>query len=317
MHHVHVQMLLTINKNMEVDSRKWKLDILSDENIKDYFLTIIDYADSQTNFYREGQKDRKCLSNIFLIVAIVAFAISLILPLMKGPDDKIFDSQVSYYSVSYLSLVIAGVFLLFDRLFGHSEAWMRYTLAKMQLDKVVAEFHGKWIQLIQGFDLANPSLEQKNQLMMTLLAFDNTLREVVIGETESWKTLFSEQIKEFNKQVGEKLKESREELESNQKEIKKNIDKKNEEERKKEFRGSLILSFNKKEKDVISILLSGKNKNVEITLEAHQYSKSFIDLEYGIYEIRITSDSENSKKTIEKIVLINEESTKEETFELK
>ena len=302
--------------------RNWEEEELNDEGIKDYLHKIIAYANKNILFYEEGRNRRKLISNTFLTLAVVAFAFSFIYPLfVKGEGEpKNLASFLSYYKISFITAVIASISLLFDRLFGHSEAWMRYTVTKMQLQRVVSEFHGRWIQMIQGIDLRNSTLEQKNELMKMLLEFDQVLRDVVIGETETWKKLFTLRIKEFNEQVAERLRISRTNMENSLEQVQKNIAILKEEETKRTLKGSLMLLFTREEKDNINLELKGESldKGISFDLEPNQHSKAFVDLKFGVYVLKVISKKEDeTPKLIEKIITIDKEATKEVTIDLK
>ncbi|WP_200978275.1 SLATT domain-containing protein [Echinicola sp. 20G] len=294
---------------MKASDRNWGIAGFNNAIIIDYLNKIIEYSDEQLIFYTKGKSRRRYFSNAFILLAVLGFSFSLILPILKGPSDEIciFNQIVNYYSIGYLSLALASVALLLDRLFGHSMAWMRFTSVKMQLDKIIAEFNGKWIQLLQSIDVQNPTLEQKNELMTILLAFDTTIRETIITETESWKTLFSEQLQSFNSKVNEELNLSREQLKTNKEEIKKNIKQKNDEENKKNQRGALLIEFEKEQKAKVTISLKGASLTKTLALDESNYSCSFDNLKLGRYLLTMTTLDTDKTKTIEKFVSIKED----------
>lgn len=302
-------------KLAKAEEREWGLNQIINLQLRDYLEKIISYVDSQLYFYDNRGKWRRLLSDICIGIALIMFSISLLLPLMKGPRDVfcVLKVEMTYYEVSYLSLVIASISLLFDKLFGFSAARMRYMLAKMELQKVVSEYHGKWIQSTQSLNLANLTTPQKNQLITTLLTFDNSIRKIVLDETNAWRTLFTKRLDEFTKTVSSRFDEAKKKLDDSKEKAEIEIQK----ERELELsRGILLVNFQKDEKSRVNISITGlEGNNKEFSksrrLANTVYSCSFSDLKFGRYSLKITSNDAGKKKIIEKIELINKEDTKE------
>ncbi|AXT61116.1 SLATT domain-containing protein [Aquimarina sp. AD10] len=303
-------------------NRNWEEQSIKDGKILGYLRSILSYEDNMFNFYNDRGKEKKGITNVLLPCAILFFMASLMFPILEGPEDtiKIGKSEIGSYAIGYLFIAISSVLMFIDRFFGHSDSWMRYTLTRMQITKTVSEYHGRWIKLLQSLNLDNLTLENKNDLIDLLHEFDVTLREIVITETETWQGLFSQKISDFHKKVNSKLQETTKDY----KVYKKELDKKREQELKKEeerkdlkkIRGSLTVNFIKDENSNVNIEIIGPEKKDFQKLDANKYSVAYLNLILGAYRLHIENINGQSKKIIEKVVMIEGSKPKEVNFNL-
>ena len=286
-------------------NRIWDEEKITDDKIVNHLKETLVYANKQLRFYKTRRKKRRWWANSILIFSILLFTSSLLFPILTGPDDNILKTEINYYAISYLFLVLASILLFIDRFFGHSDAWMRYVLTEMQLNKTISEYHGRWIKLIQSLELNILTPENKNNLIDLLQEFDKALREIVITETETWKGLLTQRINDYSKRLNNKLEESTKKLSKYKEEIEKKLKKNADEEKIKHLKGILSIRLKKNENSKTRVTIKGPNTNETKKLESYMYSVTYMDLKLGNYLIKVEEAIDNKiKKEIEKIVAI-------------
>ncbi|AOW20747.1 SLATT domain-containing protein [Urechidicola croceus] len=192
------------------NERKWFEDSIQDQKVKEYLKYILAYQKEQMTWYKSRKKTRRIFSEVLLTIAIILFAASLITPLLPGTIINNID-QINfgnYYAWGYIFLITTTIILLGDRLFGHSNSWIRFTLTYLQIDTVCSEFHGKWIEILPQLEDEAISDEARLAAIQLLQKFDTTLKNIVKIESENWKEVFTTQLKEFSQKADSKLKDT-------------------------------------------------------------------------------------------------------------
>ncbi|MEM8926781.1 MAG: SLATT domain-containing protein [Bacteroidota bacterium] len=182
--------------------RNWHIERVKDEKVRSYLSYVLTYQNEQFSWYEDKKGKRRTFSTWLLNLALVAFSLSLIFPLFPGIIN---DNNGNYYAAGYISLIITTIILLGDRLFGHSNGWIRYTLAYLQIDRVTSEFHNKWLILLPKLNDEAMPRETKTAALELLQKFDIALKNVVKDETENWRNFFTNQLSEFYRKAESKL----------------------------------------------------------------------------------------------------------------
>ena len=213
---------------MESDKqRNWHQEVIKDDKIKGYLNYILKYQKEQLNWYEKKRRKRRIFSAILLSAAIILFSASLILPLIPGTISKVenLNTLGVYYAYGYIFLIATSMILLGDRLFGHSNGWIRYTLAYLQIDSVSSEFHSKWMEIIPQLEDESISNETRIAAIQLLRTFDTSLKNIVRKETEDWRNIFTNQLSEFSKKADSKLQDIKQEIADFKETTQKNITK--------------------------------------------------------------------------------------------
>ncbi|MFS4448359.1 SLATT domain-containing protein [Maribacter sp. 2307UL18-2] len=188
-------------------NRNWHLEKIGDENLKSYLSYILTYQKEQLQWYEDKKGKRRSFSTWLLNIALLTFSLSLILPLIPGLISSSLSTSglSSFYASGYIALIITTIILLGDRLFGHSNGWIRYTLAYLQMDRVTSEFHNKWLVILPRLEGDGQPEETRVTAYELLEKFDIALKDIVNDETNNWKNLFTDQLAEFSKKADSRL----------------------------------------------------------------------------------------------------------------
>ncbi|NAS12286.1 SLATT domain-containing protein [Poritiphilus flavus] len=302
--------------------RDWFIDQIEDKMVKNYLTLFIEYVDEKITWYKRHRKIKGVLSNVLVSVAVVSFSMSLILIVLKSPNDdiSIFGKCFNVYSSGYVCLMIASTVLLIDRLFGHSSGWIRYMMAQLEIENSISEYHAQWLNSISKANLGQLTSEDKVSLITLLSNFDNTIKSIVIKETLEWKTNFTVQLEKFRSNVDANLRKAKTNLEKYQSELKEKLKKDLEDEKASLEKGNLILQISRPEKSIVEITVSGEDleKPIVKKVEEHQLSTSFLKLRQGVYQFHFNLIKESKTVAIsEKILTVNPNKTTEEKISLK
>lgn len=254
--------------------RKWFEEEINDDQVKNYLLVFLEYLDNRLKWYKKYRKRKGFISNILLIVAVLAFTLSLCLIVIHGPNDG--EGENNSYALGYICLLTASTMLLFDRLFGHSSGWIRYMMTQLEIEKIIGEFHGQWISSISKMELTNLTLENKTELIGLLMNFDKTVKGIVIKETLEWKSNFTAQIEKFRSDVDKNLQKAKTDLENHHSEI-----------LSRSKKGNLLLLLKPPNEGIIEIIIESNNLNQKLTrkVDKNQSSINFMDLNTGDYSL--------------------------------
>lgn len=272
--------------------RNWFTEEIKDEKVKNYLSVFLEYLDDRLKWYKKYRKRKGVISNILLIIAVLAFTLSLSLIIIYGPNDSQGDSNS--YAIGYICLLIASTMLLFDRLFGHSSGWVRYMMAQLEIEKVIGEYHGQWINSISKMDLENLTTENKTILINLLMNFDKTIKGIVIKETLEWKSNFTAQLEKFRSDVDKNLQKAKTDLEKHQSEL-----------LTKSKKGNFTLLLKNPKVGEIEIVIKSRELVKPITkkIDVSQSSVNFMELEDGTYSITCKVLVDDKEKLVKETIL--------------
>ncbi len=257
--------------------RDWHLDLVPDKIIVNYLKYVIDYTETQLNWYKNSQVKKRTISLILLVFAFIGFGLSLLFPLVPGLKLGAIDTiDFGYwYAAGYICLIVTSIVLLLDRLFGHSDGWIRYMMTELQIEKALSEHHSQWIKSLQLIDLSNITKEEKANLVELIEKLDISIKDIVKVETENWREVFSNQLREFQTKTDSRLDSAKNDL----KEFKEKMN--------ATHTGKIVLKVQiekpKNTKAIVQLENNGLKKNSEVM--DSQRIAIFKGLSEGVYEI--------------------------------
>lgn len=283
--------------------RNWFVEEINDEKVKNYLSVFLEYLDKRLKWYKKYRKRKGIISNFLLIIAVLAFTLSLCLIVIYGPNDV--QGKSNSYALGYICILIASTMLLFDRLFGHSSGWVRYMMAQLEIEKTIGEYHGQWINSISKIDIENLTLENKTMLINLLMNFDKTIKGIVIKETLEWKSNFTTQLEKFRSDVDKNLQKAKTDLEKHQSEL-----------LTKSKNGNFSLLLKNPKVGTIEIIISSKNLDKPIIkkIDVNQTSINFMDLNYGSYGLTCKVLESSKQKLVKETIFNIEPDKTTETF---
>ncbi len=180
-------------KNLDWSNQIDSLNTLHDETIR-----LIMY---QIAYYDGIRQKHKKLSKWLRIGMLIFGACGMISPLAEG-------TQLNFLSpYGYILLVISGVFLTADKLFGGTSGHIRYSMVWLKLEKLVASRSLKWNELIKNHQNSAEKNQTENKMFQFIVKTIEELYALILNETSEWDHALTSAIEHVGKQIGSKQKE--------------------------------------------------------------------------------------------------------------
>jgi hypothetical protein len=150
------------------------------------------------NWYFEAKRTKRILGYIFRVCAILAVAISGVIPILGEIYE---DGNMPILSPAWatIALAIAGLLLALDRFGGYTTGWIRYIRAGMALSRLQSNFRVEWEaqKLIwQGGQANSDAVKQAIQRCRDFL---DQVNLIVSAETDEWAQDFMKVLVELEK----------------------------------------------------------------------------------------------------------------------
>jgi hypothetical protein len=91
----------------------------------------------------------------------------------------------------------AGIFVLLDRFWGCTSAWVRYVLAAQEISSVLDAFRMDWESHKLLSDPLDPDVEQAQLMIDRCRSFLSHVRSVVRAETDAWAAEFQNVLEQI------------------------------------------------------------------------------------------------------------------------
>lgn len=161
---------------------------------------LIKKAEETIDWYWVGKTKKRRAAVPLRFISLFIAGIGAVLPIIDSIEwGNIKDGLGFKYSV--LMFVIAGAINLFDRFFGLSSGWMRYTLTAMKMEKALGSFVIDISELLvkKGGNINLKILEKSRK-------FSNVSFDILISETSEWAREFRKSISDIEKTIKSKSK---------------------------------------------------------------------------------------------------------------
>ncbi len=161
---------------------------------------LINNTEKTIDWYWVGKNRKRRVAVPLRFFSLFIAGVGAVLPIIDSIGWGCIKDGVGFkYSV--LMFVIAGAINLFDRFFGLSSGWMRYTLTAMKIEKSLNAY------VLNVSDLlikksANINLE----ILELSRAFSNESFDTLIEETAEWASEFRRSIADIEKLIKSKSK---------------------------------------------------------------------------------------------------------------
>jgi hypothetical protein len=128
--------------------------------------------------------------------AVLATSAAGLTPLVAGILER--DGQPAIEPLwAALLLTLAGIFVLLDRFWGCTSAWVRYVRAAQELSSALEAFRMDWESHRLVWDGAEFDVEQAQATIERTHRFLELVRSVVRTETETWATEFHKVLEQI------------------------------------------------------------------------------------------------------------------------
>ncbi|MEJ7739697.1 MAG: SLATT domain-containing protein [Chitinophagaceae bacterium] len=160
------------------------------ELIKANILTAMK---KEEDWYEKYTKRHSFFSRSIRFFSILLFAFGTLCPLLNiGLNEK---NQIGL-NWGYISLAIGGLLLLIDKYLGVSSGYVRFYIAKLDIQKNTLDFIENWD--IESAKASNPlTTENIVGLLNTVKAFRQAVFTTIQVETGAWATEFQTQTGEL------------------------------------------------------------------------------------------------------------------------
>lgn len=175
---------------------------------------IVAKIDDCIHWYQTKRTFKRVLAWWFRILAVILATCATILPTLSEINGRDGLPEDWYFRPGLATIlgILAGFFIMLDRLIGASSAWIRYTMAETSLKELRDElFLAYSLEKSLWAPAPEPSLEQTKHALSSLQNFLTKANQVVRDETDQWKSEFQSalaQVEDYTKIQPKKVEES-------------------------------------------------------------------------------------------------------------
>jgi hypothetical protein len=160
-------------------------------------------AEGYIYWYERNRMWKRSASRLFRALSIVAVAIGTLCPLI---DAAYPSTPRNFGQWGYVAFALAAAFVGADRFFGLSSSWMRYMVARLELDRALKEFRFEWTRLTAELQGKPLSIENFQVCLKAIQTFTLRVQDIIKQETEGWITEFQRSLAELEKAVKAEVK---------------------------------------------------------------------------------------------------------------
>jgi hypothetical protein len=138
------------------------------------------------DWYMREKESKSRWSKSLRVLAIIGLVVGGLVPVVSLATDESLDARWGY-----VALAIGASFLVTDRGFGFSNAWMRYLRTAAALSLEIGSRQLEWIRLESELLGQEPTVDQIQDRIDFLRSFIVEVGRMVETETAEWSTEFS------------------------------------------------------------------------------------------------------------------------------
>lgn len=267
--------------SQEIEELKSKAAQSFSELIHKKYDKAIVSASISINWYAKEGKKKRMTSRFFRGSAIVFFGLGLLCPLLDATNvENSLKFAANAAGWGYVFIALAGIILLYDRLFGTSSSWIRFVLAELELKKNVIAFTQQWSIDTLNINYSTISNAQQVELLTKIKVFNELVFDTVKKETDTWATEFKNNMTELESLIRAKSEKLKEEADT----------------RKIEYEKETLEASNKKN-GYVKVVIDNTSKAQDIEVTFNNYKSVllttgenevlFSDIIPGTYQLNI------------------------------
>ncbi|WP_281635563.1 SLATT domain-containing protein [Flavobacterium marginilacus] len=160
------------------------------KKVNEIYTQAILLAKSKIKWYEKQRVWKGRVSKWIRFFAILLLMCSSLVPYISLHSN---DPENLY--IGYFLAALAGGILLFDKYYGFSNSWIRFTLIKMDLENMTNSFIVNWqVLYLNNFPLAPEGFAI---MIDAQLKFQESFNNAIRKETETWAKEFQENLAEL------------------------------------------------------------------------------------------------------------------------
>jgi hypothetical protein len=153
----------------------------------------------EVNYYYEVRQSRQRLSLFFRVALLVFGSLGMLAPLA--------DAAQLYEGASglgYLFLVVAGIFMAANSLFGGTAGHGRIVTTQISLEKVIAVGSVQWNALKSRFDGATDKAAIEKEMFDFIAKLLESGYQLILDETSDWAKTLNESVSNYEMGINRK-----------------------------------------------------------------------------------------------------------------
>ncbi len=192
-----------MSKNQNNNLRLGTLEDLSwapgeqTESLEKVFKYVSNEAQKAVDWYLSRKESKRIGARTLRGAVIVATTVAGIIPLIS----QIYVSNGEpYVSPAWASvaLILAGAFILLDRFFGFSSAWMRFLTTEMRIRNALQAFQMDWEIQRASLKGAEPNDDQVQEMLSSCKTFLTQINAFIAEEMAAWRQEFQTALKQVD-----------------------------------------------------------------------------------------------------------------------
>lgn len=159
------------------------------KEVEDAKQQLLEKLDRSINWYSENSRRRGWWARSLRVWMIVFGGVSAIIPML---------SQIKLHGWPEISPLWASIFIAmtatlfaFEKYYGHSDAWMRFVLAKQELERLKEDF----LLTCLGLSLTSASPDVLKKSVDELMRVSKERHLIIKQETSAWTKVFESGMK--------------------------------------------------------------------------------------------------------------------------
>jgi hypothetical protein len=178
---------------------KWSQDDAS-KSLEKLYKFANDECERAIDWYFNKKRNKKIFGYSLRIGAILAFAVSGLIPILGEIYEK---NNIPGISPAWatVALAITAIFVALDRLGGYTSGWVRYICSGQILSQLQSDFRIEWEKLelvLQGGQTDSTTVRKGIDKCKEFLAQINS---TVRAETDQWAQDFQNALLEFEEKT--------------------------------------------------------------------------------------------------------------------
>ncbi|HHP7236018.1 MAG TPA: SLATT domain-containing protein [Desulfobacterales bacterium] len=173
----------------------------SDESLLQMYRWAVYQARERIEWYKNRSKSKKNLAQILRITAVTFAAAGILCPLIDATgiffNDQAGAGSFAIGKWGYVLIALAAAIVGFDKYFGLSTSWMRYTVTQLSLERLLQIFHYECASLL--LQQQESKTKSYGPLLQRVKEFSLQVENLVKQETDAWILEFQSNLAELGK----------------------------------------------------------------------------------------------------------------------
>lgn len=169
---------------------------MSIKELTDLKEIAVQKSNKEKEWYKKNIRRKRKASKTLRALTIIIVGAGTLCPLIDS-TGVINEFELSKWG--YVAFAVAGIFIGYDRFFGISSGWIRYTLALFEINRIVNEFEYTWANSIVELVEEPLSKEKVSHIIEILKKFSVDISNVKQEETQTWAVEFESTLLELRR----------------------------------------------------------------------------------------------------------------------